>query len=153
MTTINEHIENVESELSTLIYGSGSNVRNIWFGDIDKADVQVPAINFMLARRTRPEDLQVIQTSSRITWHLEYDVSCIYSGIEGEQTYKNARKFVDRIYDVIQGQHSSNKRLNGKCQDIECMDVDYGLVALGISEPEYMNGGLIKMIIEIVEIR
>jgi len=80
-TTRNELIEDVQAELHELIASSNINVHNIWFGDIDPADVQAPAVHIMLTSTERNEN-QVIQTPSRIEWNLNYDVSCLYGGSE-----------------------------------------------------------------------
>lgn len=150
-TTRNELIEDVQSELHELIAGGGINVHNIWFGDIDPADVQAPAVHFMLTSTDHGDD-QVIQTPSRITWDLNYDVSCMYSGSEAGQTFENARVFVEAVNNLLQTQHAADKRLNGNCQDIQCISTEYGFVALDLPEPIMMTGGLIKLIVQVIEI-
>lgn len=150
--TIIEFRKNIESELYDLMYSAKLGIRKIWFGEINPADIQTPSVHFMLPKRNR-NDMQVMQTNNQIAWNLEYDVSCMYSGIEGDQTHDNAYDFVDNVYDTIQGQHSATGRLNNECHDIWCESVEYGIVALGIDEPIFTTGGVIKMIIEIFEVR
>jgi hypothetical protein len=152
MTTVREQIDTIQDELRDLIFSAGLNVRNVWFGDIDPADVQTPAVHFMLNSRSR-NDFQVIQTANRIAWDLEYDVSCLYSGSEGERTFQNAASFVDSVYDILQGEHSASGRLHNSCHDINCINVEYGFVALDFPEPVLTSGGVIKLIIEIFEDR
>ena len=72
-TTLNDLIEDIEPELKTLLLDGAINVRHVWFGDINPVDVQSPSVHFML-NSTKRNDMQVIQSSSRISWDLEYDV-------------------------------------------------------------------------------
>jgi len=150
-TTRNELIEDVQAELHELIASSNINVHNIWFGDIDPADIQAPAVHFMLTSTERNEN-QVIQTPSRIEWNLNYDVSCLYGGSEAGQTFENARVFVEAVNNLLQTQHTADERLNNTCQDIQCMSTEYGYVALDLPEPVMMSGGVIKLIIQVIEI-
>ena len=144
-------IEDIEPELKNLLLDGAINVRHVWFGDINPVDIQSPSVHFML-NSTKRNDMQVIQSSSRISWDLEYDVSCMYSGSDGRQTYTNARKFVNSVYNLLQTQHAPGQRLNGTCFDIECASIEYGFVALDLPEPVLMTGGVIKLVIQVIEL-
>ena len=149
--TLNEHRKNIEPELKTLLLDAALNIKSVWFGDNKPADLQTPSVNFMLMSAPR-NDMQVIQSSSRISRNLEYDVSCMYSGSEGNQTYDNAATFVDSVYNTLQKQHAPGQRLNGTCFDIECDDIIYGFVVLELKERVFMTGGVIKLVVQVIEL-
>ena len=145
MSVINDLIEEVETQLIKLFRDNG--VADINTGDIYKAAPRYPAIDILLTDRTQGPN-QVMQ-KGKIEWLLSYDISCMYSGSEGNQTFKNARKFVDKIYDVIQSEKVG--ALNNTVQDLECISVEYGRTS--IREDIVANGGVIKLIIQIYEVR
>lgn len=145
MSAINDKIEEVEAQLIKLFRDSG--VADINTGDIYKAAPRYPAIDMLLTDREQGPN-QVMQ-KGEIEWLLSYDISCMYAGSEGNQTFKNARKFVDKIYDIIQAEKEG--ALNGTIQDLECMSVEYGRTA--IREDIMADGGVIKLLIQIYETR
>ena len=149
--TIDELIDSVEAELSELIIGGQIGVKNAWFGDIEGPTLQSPTVYFVLDSRERGDN-QVIQDDKRLAWDLNYNVYCIHSGLEGRQKFVNARKYVDSIYNLLQTQHSADERLNGECFDIGCMSVDYGYVAIDRPTETTMTGGVIKLIVQVIEI-
>lgn len=151
-TTLEEKIEATEKELKALIAGGGIGVRNIWFGDINPADTQPPAVHLMLVSADQ-NDLQVTQTASRLGWDLTYEVSCLYGGSEGNQTVTYARKFVNSVYNLLQSQHTPSERLNDEVFYLNCDSIEYGFVALDLPEPVLLNGGLIRMTIQVFEDR
>ena len=150
-TTIDELITSVESELNTLINSGSINAKNVWFGDIDTISIQFPTVYFILDSRDL-SDSQVIQDANRITWNLNYNVYCLHSGIEGRQKFTNARKFVDSVYNLLQTQHAAGERLNGNCWDIGCISVDYGYVSLDVPKNDTMTGGVIRLVVQVIEI-
>ena len=145
MSAINDLIEEVESQLTKIFRDNG--VADVGVGDIYKAAPRYPAIDMLLTDRAQGPN-QVMQ-KGKIEWLLSYDISCMYSGSEGKQTFKNARKFVDKIYDVIQAEKEG--ALNNTVQDLECIGVEYGRTA--IREDIMANGGVIKLLIQIYEVR
>ncbi len=149
--TRDEHTDNVESELYYLIHDGQIGAKNVWFDDIDVPVIQTPSVLFMY-RDAELNDDQVIQDSKRITWNLVYDVYCFYSGLEGRNRFKNARKYTDSVYNLLQTQHASGALLNGKCFNIGCGTSYFGHVA--IDRPKYivMTGGMIELVIQVIEI-
>lgn len=150
-TTIDDLISTIETELNSLITGGNVNAKHVWFGDIDAPAIQTPAVYFILDGRTR-NDFQVIQDDKRIGWDLNYSVYCMHSGLEGQQKFTNARKFVDSIYNLLQTQHKSDQRLNNNCFDIGCISVEYGQVSLEVPKTVVMSGGVIKLIVQVIEL-
>lgn len=149
-TAIKDIITTIESELRNLITQGNSNTKFVWFGDIDTVTIQTPAVYFILDGRSRG-DAQVFQDDKRLLWNLEYAVYCLHSGLEGNQKFTNARKFTDDIANLLQMQHSSAARLNGNCQDIGCISVDYGKVSTNVPKSGEMAGGVISLIVQVIE--
>lgn len=149
--TRDEHTDNVESELYTLIHGGQIGAKYIWFDDIDVPVIQTPSVLFMYRTAVQNDD-QVIQDSKRITWNLIYDVYCFYSGLEGKQRFKNARKYTDSVYNLLQTQHAPGKLLNGKCVNIGCGATLFGHVAIDRPKEMVMTGGMIELAIQVIEI-
>ena len=143
--TINETIEDVEAKLIKLFRDNG--VPEINRGDIYKAAPRYPAVDMMLTYREQ-NDFQNMQ-KNKVGWNLYYDISCMFAGSEGAQTFKNAVKFVDKIYDLIQGEKDG--RLSDTVHDLECLRVEYGRTA--IRADVMADGGVIKLIIQIFEER
>lgn len=86
----------------------------------------------------------------------------MYTGSNHIHTYLDSTKFVDTIYDLLQGEKT--ERLNGSVYDLECTDVRYGLRMLNfkkayslgkasIREDVMASGGVIKMVIQLFEER
>lgn len=142
---INEIIETVETQLKKVFRDNG--VADIGSGDIYKAAPRYPAVDILLTAREQGAN-QVMQMG-KIHWNLLYEINCMYAGSEGNQTFKNARKFVDKIYDIIQAEKDG--ALNGTIQDLECVSVEYGRTA--IRNDIMADGGVITLIIQIYEVR
>ena len=145
MTTINEQIEVIRTQLTKLFRDNG--VASINYGDIYTAAPRYPAIDILLTDREQ-NDIQVMQ-NGKIGWNLFYDISCMFSGSEGNQTFINSSKFVDKIYDLIQ--EKKDDALNGTVHDLECIKVEYGRTT--IRNDIMADGGVIKLIIQIDEVR
>ena len=145
MSDINETIETVEKQLTKLFRDNG--VADIGNGDIYKAAPRYPAIDMLLTAREQGPN-QVMQMG-KIHWNLLYEINCMYAGSEGKQTFKNARKFVDKIYDIIQSEKDG--ALNGTIQDLECVSVEYGRTA--IRNDIMADGGVITLLVQIYEVR
>ena len=150
-TTRDELTDIVESELYNLIYGGQIGAKYVWFDDIDIPVIQTPSVLFMY-RAAERADTQVIQDSKMIAWNLIYDVYCFYSGIEGRQRFKNARKYTDSVYNLLQIQHAADKRLNNNCFDIECGNTSFGQVSVDRPKEVVMTGGSIELIVQVIEI-
>ena len=142
---MNEQIEAIEKKLITLFRDNG--VQDINQGDIYKSAPKFPAIDIMLIDREQ-NGLQVMQ-KNRIGWDLYYDISCMFTGTERNQTFKNARKFVDSMYDLIQGEKES--ALDNTVYDLECIKVEYGRTT--IRSDVMADGGVIKLVVQIFEVR
>ncbi|MCK5616144.1 hypothetical protein KAR91_80515 [Candidatus Pacearchaeota archaeon] len=145
MSDFNTITEAIEKELITLFKDNG--VADVNTGDIYSAAPRYPAIDILLTDREQ-NDLQTMQHNP-IGWNLFYDISCMFAGSEGKQTFKNARKFVDKIYDIIQAEKENN--LSDTVHDLECIRVEYGRTT--IRTDVMSDGGVIKLIIQIFEQR
>lgn len=143
--TINEQIIELETQLKKLFRDNG--VSSIGSGDIYKAAPTYPAIDMMLTAREQGPS-QVMQ-KGRIMWNLMYEIGCMFSGSEAGQTFENARKWVDKIYDVIQEEKVG--ALNNTVHDLECVRIEYGRTA--IRNDIMADGGMITLIIQIYEVR
>ena len=143
--TINEQIEVIRTQLTKLFRDNG--VASINYGDIYPAAPRYPAIDILLTDREQ-NDVQVMQ-NGRIGWNLFYDISCMFAGSEGNQTFINSNKFVDKIYDLIQGK--KDDALNSTVHDLECIKVEYGRTT--IRTDIMADGGVIKLIVQIDELR
>lgn len=144
---MNTQIEAIEKELITLFRNNG--VQDISQGDIPKSTPRFPAIDIMLVDREQ-NGLQVMQ-KNRIGWNLFYDISCMFAGTERNQTFRNARAFVDKIYDLIQGEKDS--ALNNTVHDLDCLKVEYGRTTIRADVITEADGGIIKLVIQIFEVR
>lgn len=143
--TINTQIEEIRTQLTKLFRENG--VASINYGDIYKVAPRYPAIDILLTDREQ-NDLQVMQ-KGKIGWNLSYDIGCMFSGSEGNQTFINSSKFVDKIYDLIQ--EKKDDALNSTVFDLECIRVEYGRTT--IRNDIMADGGVIKLIIQIDEVR
>ena len=141
---LNDMVNDIETELKKILRGEG--VKDINVGDIYKSVPQLPAVNILLVEIER-NDQHVFQPG-KIGWDLSYDVSCMFAGTERAQTFKNSRTFVNKIYDVIQEQKLTS--LNNTIFNLDCVKIEYGKAALGES---ILDGGVIKLIIQINEVR
>lgn len=145
MSTINDQITDIQTQLTKLFRDNG--VATINYGDIYQAAPRYPAIDILLTSREL-NDYQNIQKNP-LGWNLTYDIGCMFSGSEGNQTYVNSSKFVDKIYDLIMGERDG--RLSDTVQDLECTKVDYGRTA--IRTDLFADGGVIRLTIQIFETR
>lgn len=149
--TLDSITDAVEFELSRVILDGKINAKKVWFTDNDDLTIEYPAVLFMLQDAER-NDMQVLQTSRKISRDLNYDVFCLHSGLEGKQKFTNARRFVNSVYNLLQTQHEPEKRLNGECFDIECGSVEYGIVALDQPKQTTVTGGVIKLVVQVIEL-
>lgn len=143
--TINTQIETIRTQLTKLFRDNG--VASINYGDIYPAAPIYPAIDILLTDREQ-NDLQVMQ-NGKVGWNLSYDIGCMFAGSEGNQTFVNSSKFVDKIYDLLQGK--KDDALNNTVFDLECVRVEYGKTI--IRSDEMANGGVIRLVIQIFEVR
>lgn len=148
--TLDEIVKKVESELKELILRSNLGVVDIWMGSIGKVAPRYPMVHFLLTDEIIPEEEQVIQ-ANKITWHLDYDVTCIFAGADDRSTITNLQTFTHSIYDAIYGQRTSNKRLNGTVQDILVRGIHH--MTFESQNKTFVYGSVIKMIVKVIEIR
>ncbi len=149
ITTLDDHIDNIEFELNKLMMQDTISSKT-WFTDDDEPLIQYPSTLFML-RSAEMNDLQVVQSPNQIARDIEYDVYCLYSSIEGLKKFTNSRKFVNAIYYQLQNQHASGKLLNGACFNLMCPAIEYGVVTLDQLKTTTVSGGVIKLIIQVFE--
>lgn len=147
--TLDEKVKKVESELKELILRSNLGVVDIWMGSIGKVAPRYPMVHFLLTDE-KLGDSQVIQ-ANRISWYLGYDVTCIFAGVDDRSTITNLQTFTHSIYDTLYGQRTSDKRLNGTAQDILIPEINY--VTFESPNTTFVYGAIIKMIVEVIEIR
>lgn len=144
MTTLNEMINDLESELIKKIRNAG--VGSINTGDIYETAPRLPAVNLLLIE-CEQSDEQVFQ-NGKVSWNISYEISCMFQGTERKQTFKNSRTFVNKIYDVVQ--ECKNDNLNNTVNDLECGLIQYGKTNVnGI----FIDGGKIELKINIIEVR
>lgn len=145
--TLDEIIDNLETQLNRVV--NEAPVKRTMFGDLDYARFETPSVLFILTDASQ-NDLQVLRPN-QIGWNISYDVLVMHSGADGEQTTKDARKLVNKIYQRLQYQRQAGKLLNGNAFDLACVRIEYGSVNLNIGEDVFMYGGLIKLIIQVIE--
>lgn len=147
--TLQEKMLTVEQKLTTLIRNGNLGDRDLWFGSVGKSAPVYPMVHFMLTGNVQNE-LQVVQPG-KIGWDLEYEVTCIFAGTDDRTTIKNLQKFTNSIYNVLQGEHESGKRLDGEIFDIDCPSTNY--VTFESPTKTFVYGAVITMIIQIFEDR
>lgn len=147
--TLQTKIDTVEKKLTALIRDGNLGVRDFWFGGVGKSAPVYPMVHFMMTGNVQNE-LQVIQPG-KIGWDLGYDVTCIFAGTDDRTTIKNLQKFTNSIYDILQGQHEADKRLDGEIFDIGCPSIDY--VTFESPTKTFVYGAVITMVIQIFEER
>ena len=139
----------VEQKLTALIRDGNLGVRDFWFGSVGKSAPVYPMVHFLMTGNIQ-NDLQVVQPG-KIGWDLEYEVTCIFAGTDDRTTIKNLQKFTNSIYDILQGEHESDKQLDGEIFDINCPSTNY--VTFENPAKTFVYGAVITMIIQIFETR
>lgn len=139
----------VKQKLIELIRDGNLGVRDLWFGGVGKSAPVYPMVHFMLTG-TAQNELQVIQPG-KIGWDFEYEVTCIFAGTDDRTTTENLEDFTDSIYDILQEEHESGKRLDGEIFDINCPSTNY--VTFESPTKTFVYGAVITMIIQIFETR
>jgi len=139
----------VEQKLTALIRDGNLGVRDFWFGSIDKSAPNYPVVHCLMTGNVQNE--YQVQQPGKIGWDLEYEVTCIFAGTDDRTTIKNLQKFTNSIYDVLQGQQESGKRLDGEIQNINCPTTDY--VTFERPTKTFVYGAVITMIIQVFETR
>lgn len=147
--TLETQIDTVESELNTLIRDGGIGVKDIMSGDITRGAIRYPAVHFLLQNAER-NDLQVTKPN-QIGWDLNYEVSCVFAGVDAQNTLKSARTFTNAVYNLIQGQRAAGKLLSNNAFDMDCDKIDY--VTFEEPDKNYVYGGIITLVIQIFENR
>ncbi len=147
--TLQSKMEAVEKELTKLIRDGNLGVRDFWFGSVGKDAPVYPMVHFMMGSSAQNE--YQVQQPGKIGWDLEYEVTCIFTGTDDRTTIKNLQKFTNSIYNILQGEHESGKRLDGNIQDINCPVIDY--VTFENPTKTLVYGAIITMVIQIFEER
>lgn len=148
---INDNLNDIKAKITQLLRDAG--VRDISYGDIYKSTPVYPAINIYLEERNQADN-QVFGRGI-IYWDLSYTIHCLFKGSEGQQTFDNTIKFVDKIYDILQSEQDDEKLLDDNCIDINCGSVKYGRTNVTMLNQQVIevNGGTIAVIIRIIEER
>ena len=146
--TLESQLVEIEDELNKLIRDGETGTKTITFGDIKPKAIRYPAVHFLL-QGTPKNDLQVIQPN-RIGRNLIYEVSCVFAGTDARNTIISTRAFTNSVYELIQGQIDTNKKLNNTIFNLSC-DMDY--VTFETPYKNYVYGGIITLIIQIFEMR
>ena len=139
----------VEQKLTALIRDGNLGVRDFWFGGVGKSAPVYPMVHFLMTGNVQNE--YQVQQPGKIGWDLEYEVTCIFAGTDDRTTIKNLQKFTNSIYDVLQGEHESGKRLDGEIFDINCPSTNY--VTFESPTKTFVYGAVITMIIQVFEER
>lgn len=154
-TTIDEIIDSIESELTTELKGV-QGIRDVFFDDNIPIVLNFPCVHMQLDRAT----LNNVGSQDPIDfgdWSISYDVACMFAGIEQEKTFRNARKFTDRVYEILRAQKDYDEFLSGNCIDIEIPEIVYGYIELGQFNDSGKNmrlkGGVIRLNLHVVEFR
>lgn len=143
--TLETVVQNIETQLTTAV--NAAPVKDVYFGDID-VPKGYPCVHFML---TNAEEAEQHSIDDLKGWILSYDVSVMASGANGNQSFKDARGYVNTVYNRLQRQQSRSRLLNGNAADINVSKIEYGMVALDLNEPVMTYGGVIRLQIIILE--
>lgn len=141
MTLLETKINKLEQELNRIL--KTTSVRSVEFSDtIPLNRFQLPGVQVLLNSTQENERLS---THNKKSWILNYDVSVMVGNIENNANYKDARKTVHEVYNVIQQQRESGRRLNNEALDIDVTSIEYGVLGLGIEKMQYIQGGIIRL--------
>ena len=92
-----------------------------------------------------------------VDWTLRYDVACLSAGFEQSKSFKAARKFTNKVYDVLRGQRAYGQFLDSNCLDIMIEEIIYGYIELGsfsdTNKTTRVKGGVIKLLLRVIEER
>jgi len=155
-TTLDTLIDNVEAELVTELKTNVQGIRDIFFDDDIPIVLNFPSVHFQLDRAT-PTQFETNDPPDFEDWTLRYDVACMSAGFETTKSFKAARKFTNRVYDVLRGQQAYSEFLDGNCLDIGIEEIVYGYIELGqfndSNKTMKIKGGVIKLLLRVVEER
>jgi hypothetical protein len=142
--TLNEEITIIEDALKSILVKSSLGVKKVYIGDVN-ASLQFPSVQLI----NKGADKSDVQTINGIVVGLvlRFDVNCLFSGSESEQTIKQAQKFTNDVYDLIQKESLSNYRLNGTCLNLDCTSIEHGTLNY---DNVFIYGGLITLDVEIL---
>lgn len=137
--TLETLVENIETQLTSVV--NAAPVKDVYFGDID-VPKGYPCVHFM---QTGSDEVDKYSIDDMKAWMISYDVSVMASGANGNQSFKDARGYVHTVYNRLQRQQKRDRLLNGTVQDINVGKIEYGMVALDLSEPVMTYGGVIRL--------
>lgn len=147
--SLDEQITALETNLNALIRDGAVGVKDLMFGDISRGAMRYPAVHFLL-QSAEQNDMQVIRPN-QIGWDLTYQVSCIFAGVDSQNTLQSTRSFTNSVYNLIQGQRKAGDLLTNTIFDMDCLKIDY--VTFEQADKSYVYGGIITLIIQIFEDR
>ncbi len=143
---LNETIEILEAEIrSLLLEDSALGIKEVMIGDLGRSAHSFPAIH-IIKTVVGKSDIQVF-SGAFVGLTIGYDITCLFTGSEGQQTIRNATTFVNNVYDVLQRESLNGRHFNNTCYDTDCTDISYGLVEFA---DVLIYGGVIKLEIDII---
>lgn len=157
-TTLDTLMDNVESEMTTQLKTNVKGIRDIFFDDEIPVMLNFPSVHFQL-NKAIPNDFETNDPPDIEDWIISYDVCCLSAGFEKSKSFKNARKFTNKVYNVLRGQKATGEFLNGNCLDIGIGGITYGYIELGqftdspTSKVTKVKGGVIELLLRVVEER
>lgn len=154
-TTIDTLISNVESEIKTQLKSNVTGIKDTTFDDTAPIWLNFPSVLIHLTDAI-PNDLETNDPRDLEDFILRYDIVCAVSGMEKEKTFQAGREFTNKVYDVLRGQKARGKFLNGNCLDIEIDGITYGyfeVTSATDSKSKFIKGGMIKLLLRVVEER
>lgn len=155
-TTLDTLMDNVETQLTTQLKTNVQGIRDVFFDDEIPIVLNFPSVHMQLDRVTANQ-FETNDPPDFEDWILRYDVACLSAGFEQSKSFKNARKFTNRVYDVLRGQQAYGQFLDGNCLDIGIEEIIYGYIELGsfsdTNKTTKIKGGIIKLLLRVVEER
>jgi hypothetical protein len=142
--TLNEEITIIEDLIKSRLVKSSLGIKQVYTGDLS-ASLQFPSVN-IINKGASMSDTQIL-TGQRVGLILEFDINCMFSGAEAEYSIKNAQKFTNNVYDLLQKESLTGNLLDGNCLDLDCTEIQHG--ALNFNDV-FVYGGLITLEIEIL---
>lgn len=156
--TLDTLIDNVETEITSVIKSNVEGYKKIFFDDDVPVLLEFPSIHFQL-KNAVPNDFETNDPRDLEDWVITYDVACMGAGIEESKSFKNARKFTNKVYDALRAQKAIGEFLNSNCLDIGFGGIMYGYIELGqfTDSPTVkvtkVKGGVIELLLRVVEER
>jgi len=149
MTNSKDIIDGIEDQIEKLANTPPFN--SAFFGDLNN-NLSFPALQFILKSRATFDPPQIRHLTMQLRWELTYDVQVMYSRLQDNKSWEEARGLVDMAVDLFTNQMFEGKRLNGLAWYIEPDDVQYGVIVLEpASRDEYLLGGVFTLKIKFLQ--